>query len=373
MKVLTIYGTRPEAIKLASLIKQLENQEGISSVVCSTGQHMEMSKQVEEVFDIEPQYNLKLMTDMQELPDLFSKILTKVTEIITQEKPDFIFVQGDTLTTLASSIAAYFTKANLCHIEAGLRTNNLYSPWPEEGNRKMTSCIAKIHFCPTKESLANLQKEGYKNENIVVTGNTVIDSLLYVEKKISIEKDLKNSLLKKFNFIDFNKKILLLTYHRRENYGEGFEKISKAIQRIAHENNDCVIVFPVHKNPNVRKVAEEHFGNAKNIFLTEPLPYMDFIFLMMNSHIILSDSGGIQEEAPSLGKPVLVLRDTTERPEAMQSANIKLVGTDIDKIVKECTKLLNDDRYYEERSTKNNPFGDGTASMKIIEYLKKYE
>lgn len=365
-KILYIFGTRPEAIKLAPLILKSKSDDSIKTYVCVTGQHKEMLFQVLELFNISPDFNLNIMTKNQTISNIVSIIIDKLDPIVSEIKPDIIVVHGDTSSTLSGSLSAYFNKVDLAHVEAGLRTGNIYSPWPEEANRKLTSSLAKYHFAPTNESKSNLIKEGVVG-NIYVTGNTVIDSLLTIKKMLSINDQ---KLSKAFQDIDFEKKIILVTGHRRENFGTGFKNICHAIKKIAQECKDILIVYPVHLNPNVRKPVNELLADLDNIKLLEPLEYLDFVFLMIQSYIILTDSGGIQEEAPSLGKPVLVMRETTERPEAVEAGTVKLVGTDINDIYKNTMKLLKSDIAYNEMSKAHNPYGDGHASARILKLLK---
>ncbi len=365
-KILYIFGTRPEAIKLAPLILESKSDNSIKTFVCVTGQHQEMLSQVLKLFNISPDFNLNIMTKNQSISNIVSTIIDKLDPVVSNIMPDIIVVHGDTSSTLSGALSAYFNKVDLAHVEAGLRTGNIYSPWPEEANRKLTSSIAKFHFAPTNESKNNLIKEGIKN-NIFVTGNTVIDSLLAIKKTLSNKNQ---KLSRDLNNIDFEKKIILVTGHRRENFGKGFKDICIALKKIALEFQDILIVYPVHLNPNVRKPVKDFLSDIKNIVLLEPLEYLDFVFLMINSYIILTDSGGIQEEAPSLGKPVLVMRDTTERPEAVEAGTVKLVGTDVNNIYTATKKLLESDKAYSNMSKAHNPYGDGHASQRILELLK---
>lgn len=362
-KALFVLGTRPEAIKLAPLIKVFENSKTFDVIVCSTGQHKEMVEEVLSFFEIKPNYDLKLMTKGQTLFDVTSKALLGVGEIIEETKPDIVFVQGDTTSVFASSLAAFYKNVKIAHIEAGLRTNNKRSPFPEEINRILTGHIADYHFAPTSKSKENLIKEGI-TKNVYVTGNTVIDAL-FLALKIIKTKDEK-TYINKFKDIDLKKKIILLTAHRRENFGKPFEDICKAIKEISKDKS-VEIVYPVHPNPNVKDFAEQYLGNIDNVKLISPLPYPELVWLMSKSHIVITDSGGIQEEAPSLGNPVLVLRNETERSEGIDAGTVKLVGTDTNKIIEEATKLLNDEKYYNNMKHKVNPYGDGTASIKILE------
>ncbi|MCS6175154.1 non-hydrolyzing UDP-N-acetylglucosamine 2-epimerase [Shewanella baltica] len=370
-KVLTIFGTRPEAIKMAPLVHALAADDRFEAKVCVTAQHREMLDQVLSLFQITPDYDLNLMKTGQTLNDITSRILIELKPVLQEFKPDVVLVHGDTATTFAASLAAYYEQIAVGHVEAGLRTGNIYSPWPEEANRKLTGTLATYHFAPTETSKDNLLKENYAEANVVVTGNTVIDALLMVKAKIEQDKDLKNSLAAQFPFLDENKKLILVTGHRRESFGGGFERICDALAITAKANPEVQILYPMHLNPNVREPVNRILGGIENIILIEPQEYLPFIYLMMRSHIILTDSGGIQEEAPSLGKPVLVMRDTTERPEAVAAGTVKLVGTDIDKIVSGLTVLLNDIDAYKEMSFAHNPYGDGNSCKRILETLEK--
>ncbi|MFQ1728167.1 non-hydrolyzing UDP-N-acetylglucosamine 2-epimerase [Aeromonas veronii] len=370
-KVLTVFGTRPEAIKMAPLVHQLANDERFDARVCVTAQHREMLDQVLGLFEITPEYDLNIMKAGQTLNDITARILTELKPVLQDFKPDVVLVHGDTATTFAASLTAYYEQITVGHIEAGLRTGNIYSPWPEEANRKLTGALTKYHFAPTENSKQNLLQENYSEENIVVTGNTVIDALLMVKEKIEKNNKLKEQLATQFNFLDETKKLILVTGHRRESFGGGFERICEALAITAKTNPDVQILYPMHLNPNVREPVNRILGGIENIILIEPQEYMPFIYLMMRSHIILTDSGGIQEEAPSLGKPVLVMRDTTERPEAVAAGTVKLVGTNVDKIVSGLSVLLNDLDEYTEMSVAHNPYGDGQACQRILDELIK--
>ncbi len=364
-----IFGTRPEAIKLCPLVKELKKQKDkFETIVCVTAQHREMLDQVLDVFDVTPDYDLNIMKNDQTLFDITCRCLTEIGAVIKKEKPDIVLVQGDTTTTFVTSLAAYYNKVKIGHVEAGLRTGNKYSPFPEEINRRITSVIADLHFAPTQKSKNNLLSEGVCEENIVVTGNTVIDALLWVRKKIQNER----KEYKELDSIDFTQKIILVTGHRRENFGQDLINICEALKKIATKYNDIEIVYPVHLNPNVSKPVYNLLSGINNINLLKPLDYEPFVYLMVKSHFIISDSGGIQEEAPSLGKPVLVTRNTTERPEAVETGAVKLVGTDRNKIIKETDKLLNDPQYYHSMALLQNPYGDGHACERIIDRLSKY-
>ncbi len=364
-KILISFGTRPEAIKMCPLIIELKNRKDCKIVVCSTGQHKEMLQQVLDLFEIKPDIDLAVMQKQQRLSATFSTILNDFEKILRDQDPDLVLIHGDTLTTAACAMACYFTKIKFGHVEAGLRSKNLSSPWPEEGNRRLASVFADYHFAVTDQNRMNLLNESIPDEKIFVCGNTVIDALVNTrkrlkEKKIKASKNVQN-ILKPC----FNKKIILVTAHRRENFGQGLSNICDALSIIAKENDCIQIVIPVHLNPIVQKKIHETLGDIKNISLIDPLSYVDFIELMDHSSIILTDSGGIQEEAPSLKKPVLVLRDTTERWEAVEAGTVKLVGTSIYVIISEVKKLLNDEKHREKFFESENPYGDGKAARKI--------
>ena len=372
-KVLLVFGTRPEAIKMAPLVKAFREESDIVSKVCVTAQHREMLDQVLDIFDIKPDYDLNLMKQKQDLYDITTNVLLGMNDVLTDFKPDIVMVHGDTTTTSAASLAAFYQKIKVGHIEAGLRTGDLYSPWPEEANRQITSVLANFHFAPTDRSRENLLKENKNPQNIIVTGNTVIDALFLTLNKIENNDELKvsivNSISKEYQ-IDNKRRIVLVTGHRRENFGEGFINICGALKTIAQNNPNIDIVYPVHLNPNVQKPVKDILSNQNNIYLIKPLKYESFIYLMSNAYLIITDSGGVQEEAPSLGKPVLVMRDTTERPEALEAGTVRLVGTDSEKIVKETQGLLDDNIQYEKMSRAHNPYGDGQACEKIVDFLK---
>ena len=371
MRILSVFGTRPEAIKMAPLVKRLSSEPALTSRVCITGQHREMLDQVLSLFEITPEYDLDIMQPSQDLTDITSMILEGLRPVLIDFKPHYVLVHGDTSTTFAASLAAYYLRIPVAHIEAGLRTNNIYEPWPEEVNRKLTSVIASMHFAPTKEAEANLLKEGHKSENIFVTGNTVIDALVSVSKKIDLNESLRGEITRTFNFLTENSKVVLVTGHRRENFGIGFERICIALKKAAHMFPDVEFVYPLHLNPNVREPVRKLLAQVQNIHLIKPLDYLPFVYLMKRSSIILTDSGGIQEEGPSLGKPVLVMRDVTERPEAVNAGGVKLVGTDPQRILNELKELLTCDKASFEKNLLNNPYGDGNASGRIIERLLK--
>lgn len=374
IKVLIVFGTRPEAIKMAPVIKQFElNRERFETIICVTAQHREMLDQVMNLFEINPKYDLDLMTNNQTLPDLTSKVLLGIAEVMEKEKPDLVCVQGDTTTTFVTSLAAYYLKIPIAHIEAGLRTRNKYSPFPEEINRRLTSHLADFHFAPTEESKNNLIREGIPEISIYITGNTVIDALKWVVKRqneTAIDEKWKEFFLSKYNISLLNPtKTILVTGHRRESFGEGFKRICFALAILAKNNSNIQIIYPVHLNPNVQQPVYSSIGNIGNIHLIEPLDYEPFIFLMNKSYLILTDSGGIQEEAPSLGKPVLVMRETTERPEGVKAGTAKLVGTDSKRIVSETEKLLYDKMEYEKMAKAINPYGDGNSAKEIINFI----
>lgn len=371
MKVLTVFGTRPEAIKMAPLAIKLAEQEGIDARVCVTAQHREMLDQVLGLFEITPEYDLNIMKPGQDLTDVTTNILQGIKPILADFKPDVVLVHGDTATTFATSLAAYYQQIAVGHVEAGLRTGNIYSPWPEEANRKLTGAITTFHFAPTETSQQNLLNEAVAPESITVTGNTVIDALLDVSAKLKNDTALNNEMAERFSFLNKDKKLILVTGHRRESFGGGFERICKALAYTAEQHPGCQIVYPVHLNPNVQEPVNRLLKGVPNITLIEPQDYLPFVYLMNQAHIILTDSGGIQEEAPSLGKPVLVMRDTTERPEAVSAGTVKLVGTDVDKITTSLNQLLTDEKAYEEMSFAHNPYGDGKACERIIEVLRE--
>ncbi|MCS5578359.1 MAG: UDP-N-acetylglucosamine 2-epimerase (non-hydrolyzing) [Alteromonas macleodii] len=371
MKVLTVFGTRPEAIKMAPLAIKLAQQEGIDARVCVTAQHREMLDQVLGLFEIKPEYDLNIMKPGQDLTDVTTNILQGIKPILAEFKPDVVLVHGDTATTFTTSLASYYQQIPVGHVEAGLRTGNIYSPWPEEANRKLTGAITTFHFAPTETSQQNLLNEAVAPENITVTGNTVIDALLDVSAKLKNDTALNSEMEERFSFLNKDKKLILVTGHRRESFGGGFERICKALAYTAEQHPSCQIVYPVHLNPNVQEPVNRLLKGVPNITLIEPQDYLPFVYLMNQAHIILTDSGGIQEEAPSLGKPVLVMRDTTERPEAVSAGTVKLVGTDVDKITTSLNRLLTDEKAYEEMSFAHNPYGDGKACERIIEVLRE--
>ncbi|MFN3900078.1 MAG: non-hydrolyzing UDP-N-acetylglucosamine 2-epimerase [Alishewanella aestuarii] len=369
MKVLTVFGTRPEAIKMAPLVHALAADKRFDAKVCVTAQHREMLDQVLALFKITPDFDLNIMKPGQILPDVTTAILQGLTPVLTEFKPDVVLVHGDTATTLAASLAAYYQQIKVGHVEAGLRTGNIYSPWPEEGNRKLTGALASYHFAPTETSKQNLLRENVNIQAISVTGNTVIDALLLVKQEIEQNTELAAELATRYPFLDSGKKMLLVTGHRRESFGGGFERICEALKKLAVNSPNLQIVYPVHLNPNVQGPVNSMLANLANVFLIEPQDYLPFVYLMMCSDIILTDSGGIQEEAPSLGKPVLVMRDTTERPEAVAAGTVKLVGTNVNKIVNSVLSLINDPFLYNAMSQAHNPYGDGKACQRILHTL----
>jgi UDP-N-acetylglucosamine 2-epimerase (non-hydrolysing) len=371
-KALFVFGTRPEAIKMAPVVNIFKKDAlNFETIVAVTAQHREMLDQVLSLFDIKPDYDLDLMSKNQTLESITSKILLGITEMLIKIKPDIVFVQGDTTTTFTSALASFYQKIPVAHIEAGLRTNNIYSPFPEEINRRMTSSISGFHFPPTKESAQNLLNEGINKENIEITGNTVIDSLLEVSNKLDLNsQNYLDYFYNNYNLKFDDAKLILVTGHRRESFGKGFNEICNAIKQIAI-NNDVKIVYPVHLNPNVQEPVNNILEGIKNIYLIEPQDYVPFIFLMKKSHIILTDSGGVQEEAPSLGKPVLVMRDNTERPEGITAGTARLVGTNTENIISSVESLLNSQSEYTKMAQAINPYGAGKASLNILNYIKK--
>lgn len=367
-KILLIFGTRPEAIKMAPLVKEFQKYENyFQTKVCITAQHREMLDQVLDFFQIKADYDLDLMKPNQNLYSLTSEIIMGLKPVFDEFKPDYVFVHGDTTTTMAASIASFYSGAKVCHVEAGLRTYDKWSPFPEEVNRQLTGRIADLNFAPTIASKENLLRENIAEKDILVTGNTVIDALLYSVSTVDEINDLELEKLK--GEVNIDKRIVLVTGHRRENHGQGFINICNALKEIVIKNPDIQIIYPVHLNPNVLKPVNEILGNICNIKLIAPLSYPSFVWLMNKSYLIITDSGGVQEEAPSLGKPVLVMRDTTERPEAVEAGTVILVGTDTERIIDEATKLLKDEALYKEMSSLHNPYGDGTACEKIVNHL----
>ncbi|RNL81618.1 UDP-N-acetylglucosamine 2-epimerase (non-hydrolyzing) [Sinomicrobium pectinilyticum] len=370
IKNLIVFGTRPEAIKMAPLVKEFQKcPEDFETKVCVTAQHREMLDQVLDFFEIIPDYDLDLMKPNQNLYSLTADIITGLKPVLEDFKPDFVYVHGDTTTTMAAGIASFYSGAKVCHVEAGLRTYNKRSPFPEEINRQVTGRITDFHFAPTRTSRENLLRENTPSENILVTGNTVIDALLQSVDRVDNIENAEISELK--SKLDFSKETILVTGHRRENHGQGFINICNALKEIAEINPDVQIIYPVHLNPNVKGPVYEILKDIENIKLIHPLAYPAFVWLMNRSRLIITDSGGVQEEAPSLGKPVLVMRDTTERPEAVEAGTVILVGTDKEKIVKECNNLLNDKQRYEQMSKLHNPYGDGKACRRIADFIRE--
>ncbi len=377
-----VFGTRPEAIKMAPLVKKFQEfPEQFETIVCVTGQHREMLDQVLNIFDIKPDYDLNIMKQGQDLYDVTARVLTGMRDVLKEAQPDVVLVHGDTTTSTAAALASFYQQIAVGHVEAGLRTHNIYSPWPEEMNRQITGRIATYHFAPTPLSKQNLLTEAVKEDDIIVTGNTVIDALYMVVDKIKNDKALDSELEGVLatagydvNRLKGGKKLVLITGHRRENFGDGFINMCKAIKALTEKYPDVDFVYPMHLNPNVRRPIHEVFGedlsNLGNMFFIEPLEYLSFVYLMEKSTIVLTDSGGIQEEAPGLGKPVLVMRDTTERPEALEAGTVKLVGTNYDKIVSEVSALIDDEEYYDKMSKAVNPYGDGLACERIVNALK---
>ena len=376
MKVLCVFGTRPEAIKMAPLVKKLAIDGFFDSKVCVTAQHREMLDQVLELFEITPDYDLNLMRAGQDLYDTTSGVLLGLRELLKEFQPDMVLVHGDTATTFAASLAAFYQKIPVGHVEAGLRTQDLYSPWPEEANRQLTGRLARWHFAPTERNRKDLLAEQVDGKSILVTGNTVIDALQWVSDKISSSLELKKLIGEKLREAGLsinlvNSSYVLITGHRRENFGQGFESICKALKRLAKAYPNVNFVYPVHLNPNVQEPVKRLLAGLKNVHLIKPLGYEPFVYLMQNCLLVLTDSGGVQEEAPGLGKPVLVMRDTTERPEAVEAGTVKLVGTSAERIFDEVSELLTSNEIYKKMSRAHNPYGDGKACNRIVEFLKK--
>ena len=370
MKVLTVFGTRPEAIKMAPLVHALAKDPDFDAKVCVTAQHREMLDQVLNLFSIVPDYDLNIMRPGQGLTEITCRILEGLKPILESFRPDVVLVHGDTTTTVAASLAAFYQRIPVGHVEAGLRTGDLSSPWPEEANRTLTGHLALYHFAPTENSRSNLLRENIADKHIFVTGNTVIDALFWVRDSILNTPSMREELAARYPFLDSNKKLILVTGHRRESFGRGFEEICHALAEIAAQNDNVQIVYPVHLNPNVSEPVNRILGHVENITLIEPQDYLPFLWLMNHAWLILTDSGGIQEEAPSLGKPVLVMRDTTERPEAVDAGTVRLVGTNCQRIVEEVSRLLNDNDAWQAMSRAHNPYGDGQACGRILHALK---
>lgn len=369
LKTLCVFGTRPEAIKMAPVVLALAGDDRFEAAVCVTAQHRQMLDQVLSLFGISPEFDLNVMTPGQDLTSVTCSILTGLQPVLRQFAPDVVLVHGDTATTLATSLACYYERILVGHVEAGLRTGNMYSPWPEEANRRLTGVLAGVHFAPTETSKRNLEREGIPPSDVVVTGNTVIDALLRVVDKLEGDRALRAQVSSQLSFLRPNHRVLLVTGHRRESFGGGFERICAALGHIARRYPETDVVYPVHLNPNVREPVSRLLSGLANVHLIEPLDYLPFVYLMTRSHLILTDSGGIQEEAPSLGKPVLVMRDTTERPEAVEAGTVRLVGTSEAKIVDTVSELMDDTSSYERMSFAHNPYGDGKASQRILDKL----
>lgn len=367
-KVMVVFGTRPEAIKMAPLVHALQAHSRLEAQVVVTAQHRQMLDQVLDLFAITPDADLDVMQPGQTLPDLTARIVQGMVPVLAALQPDMVLVHGDTSTTLSTALAAFYSRVPIGHVEAGLRTGNMQAPWPEEMNRRLTAPLSTLHFAPTARSRANLLREGFADANIHVTGNTVIDALLQVDGRLRSDAALATAMRQRFPFIDSARRLLLVTGHRRENFGGGFERICKALAQVA-TRDDLQIVYPVHLNPNVQEPVHRHLSGLDNVHLIEPQDYLPFIYLMQQAHVILTDSGGVQEEAPSLGKPVLVMRDTTERPEAVEAGTVRLVGTDEMRIVAELQRLLDDSDEYARMSEAHNPYGDGKACARIVEVI----
>lgn len=369
IKTFCVMGTRPEAIKMAPLSLALHDDDRFDAHTCVTGQHREMLDQVLQIFKVVPDSDLAIMRPNQDLTDVTSSILQGMRKVLKDVRPDIVLVHGDTATTFAASLAAYYERIPIGHVEAGLRTGNLYSPWPEEANRKLTGVLANFHFAPTERARANLLAEGVNPDNVLVTGNTVIDALLTIKQRIETDADLAATLQKQYGYLRSDRRLILVTGHRRENFGGGFERICEALRVIANANPDVDILYPVHLNPAVRGPVNRILSDISNVRLIEPVGYVDFIYLMMQSYMIITDSGGVQEEAPSLGKPVLVMRDTTERPEAVDAKTVRLVGTDVEQITAWTQRLLADQDAYREMSLAHNPYGDGQTTARICDHI----
>jgi UDP-N-acetylglucosamine 2-epimerase (non-hydrolysing) len=375
-KILIVFGTRPEAIKMVPIILNLLDRvregEKIDVRVCVTAQHREMLDQVLRLFEINPDYDLNIMHAQQDLTDITTRVLTGVREVLHDFRPDIMLVHGDTTTTFAAALAAYYERVPVGHVEAGLRTGNIYSPWPEEMNRRLAGALSSVHFAPTEKARQNLLREGVSDNSIYVVGNTVIDTLLQVLRLIESAPEIRKNLEEKFSFIDPTKRLILVTGHRRENFGEGFENICKALVHLSRRD-DVEIVYPVHLNPNVQEPVRRILTNESSVHLIQPLEYLPFVYLMNRSYLVLTDSGGIQEEAPSLGKPVLVMRDTTERPEGVDAGTVRLVGTDQNVIISEVNALLDNTNLYKEIASSSNPYGNGHSAVRIAKIITDYK
>lgn len=363
-KVMVVFGTRPEAIKMAPLVHSIQAHPHLEALTVVTAQHRQMLDQVLEIFSIKPDADLDIMQPGQTLPDVTARIVQGMTPVLSELKPDIVLVHGDTSTTLSTALAAFYARVPIGHVEAGLRTGNMSAPWPEEMNRRLTAPLCAVHFAPTAGSRANLLREGMADDTIHVTGNTVIDALLQVDARLRSDDALRAQMQARFPFLDASRRLVLVTGHRRENFGDGFERICRALATIAHRD-DVQVVYPVHLNPNVQEPVRRHLSHLPNVHLIEPQDYLPFVYLMQQSYVILTDSGGVQEEAPSLGKPVLVMRETTERPEAVDAGTVRLVGTDDARIVAELERLLDDHAEYQRMSEAHNPYGDGKACERI--------
>lgn len=368
IKVLCVFGTRPEAIKMIPVVLELSQTVGIELRVCVTAQHRQMLDQVLNLFDIRPDYDLDLMAPGQDLTDITVNVLIGMRRVLTEWRPDIVLVHGDTTTTAATAIASYYQKIRVGHVEAGLRTGDKYAPWPEEMNRKLAGAITDIHFAPTASAKDNLLNEGIHEATIHITGNTVVDALLAVTQRLAKDNQLTNQLNEQFDFLDPSRRLILVTGHRRENFGQGFEDICIALQRLS-ERDDVEIVYPVHLNPNVQEPVNRILSKCRRVYLIQPQDYLPFVYLMNRAYLVITDSGGIQEEAPSLGKPVLVMRDVTERPEAVTAGTVKLVGTNRDRIIAEATRLLDCNDEYQRMARAHNPYGDGKAAKRIAAVL----
>lgn len=371
LKVLTVFGTRPEAIKMAPLVQALAIHPSVEAKVCVTAQHREMLDQVLELFGIKPDFDLNLMRPGQDLSDITSQVLLGMRQVYQEWQPDIVLVHGDTTTTMAASLSGYYARIKVGHVEAGLRTHNKYAPWPEEMNRRISGVIADLHFAPTAGASNNLLAEGVPAEQILVTGNTVIDALLNVAGRLQNGSELQQQLAARFDWLDPQRRLVLVTGHRRENFGAGFERICQALVQLA-QRDDVQIVYPVHLNPQVQAPVQRVLAERDNVHLIAPQDYLPFVYLMERSSLIITDSGGVQEEAPSLGKPVLVMRETTERPEAVTAGTVQLVGTDTEIIVREANRLLDDDAAYQSMARAHNPYGDGQAAERIVQHLVQY-
>lgn len=370
-KILIVFGTRPEAIKMAPVVSALKSNPAFDTRVCVTAQHREMLDQVLSLFQIVPDYDLNLMTSGQTLADISSRVLLGITEVLANWTPDLVLVHGDTITTAATSSACFYQRIPVGHVEAGLRTGNIWSPWPEEFNRRLAGLVTRLHFAPTPQARVNLLAEKVPADWIEVTGNTVIDALLHVSNRLDCDQDLQAQFRKKFDFLDFSKRMLLVTGHRRENFGDGMQSICRSLLTLSRRD-DLDIVYPVHMNPNVSGPVEEHLAGQPGIHLLAPQDYLSFVYLMKRCTLLLTDSGGIQEEAPALGKPVLVMRDTTERPEAVEAGTARLIGTNAVRIEQEVATLLDDPQAYLRMSKSKNPYGDGTAAQQICRAVERY-